>query len=308
MKLIIILTILLSVCIADAQSLYIKAFGNNSNEPIIFLHGGPGYNSTVFEALAADELSKNGFYVIVYDRRGEGRSTDSKANFTFNETFDDLNSIYTQFGIKKASLIGHSFGGIVASLYAEKFPEKINSIFLVGAPVSLQETFRTIIKSCRKIYIEKKDSVQLNYLNTLEKMDTASIEYSSYCFSYAMLNNFYSPKKLMEEASSLYKQFKTDSLLIKYASKMTYEAPRGFMENESYTTIDLTSNLRNLLSKNIRIFGMYGKEDGLYSEDQINELSNLIGSSNIKYFENCSHSVFVDRRQEFISYIKAFIK
>ena len=79
----------------------------------------------------------------------------------------------------KVNLIGHSFGGIVAALFAEKYLEKVNSIILVSAPVSLQETFRTIISESKDIYKKKKDSENLEYIEELPKMDTTSIEYSS---------------------------------------------------------------------------------------------------------------------------------
>jgi proline iminopeptidase len=73
----IILLLVLSVGIQQnfAQELYSRAFGNAKDTPILFLHGGPGYNCAGFEVSTAQELANNGFYVIVYDRRGEGRST-----------------------------------------------------------------------------------------------------------------------------------------------------------------------------------------------------------------------------------------
>jgi proline iminopeptidase len=48
----------------------------------------------VFEATTAQPLADKGFYVIVYDRRGEGRSLDSTATFTYREAITDLNEIY----------------------------------------------------------------------------------------------------------------------------------------------------------------------------------------------------------------------
>lgn len=142
----------------------------------------------------------------------------------------------------------------------------------------------------------------------LEKMDTTSIQYSSYCFGHAMQNGFYTPKTPTEEAKTIYSNFKADSLMVKYASKMSYEAPQGFWENERYTTIDLTKNLKAFQNQKIPIYGMYGKEDGLYAESQVTELQNLIGSNNLKYFDNCSHNVFMDQQAQFIEALQAWIK
>lgn len=139
-------------------------------------------------------------------------------------------------------------------------------------------------------------------------MDTVSIEYSSYCFGHAMQNGFYTPKNPSVEAKNIYSKFRTDTLLTKYASRMSYEAPQGFWKNEKYTTINLTKNLQSIQKQNIKIYGLYGKDDGLNSAQQVTDLQNLIGSSNIKYFDNCSHSVFVDQQTEFIDAIKVWTK
>ncbi len=291
----------------DAQ-LYIKSFGDKGNTPIIFLHGGPGYNCANFEGTTAQALADNGFFVIAYDRRGEGRSIDKNAKFDFIQTFDDLNAIYKEFKLDDAILIGHSYGGVVATLFAQKNPEKIRSIVLVGAPVSLQETFKTIIRSSRKIYEEKKDETNLKYIAMLEKMDTASLEYGSYCFGHAMQNGFYSPKNPTKESIGLYKKLKEDASISQHAMNMTIEGPKGFFENENYTMINLSENITRLLQKGIKIYGMYGKEDGLYSSKQIESLKSLVGDNNLLYFENCSHNVFIDQQTEFINALKNWNK
>ncbi len=300
--------LLLTIFFANGQNLYSKTFGNSNDKSIIYLHGGPGYNCVNFEATTAQKLADSGYFVIVYDRRGEGRSKDNNAKFTFKETFDDLNSIYQKYGLKKSVLIGHSFGGIVATLFAESNLDKIESIILVGAPISLQETFKTILNKSKIIYESKKDSTNLKYISMLETMDTTSIQYSSYCFVHAMQNGFYSPKNPTNEAKSIYSMFRTDTLLVKYASQMTYKAPQGFWQNEKYTTINLTANLTKLKAEKIKVYGLYGKEDGLYSSQQVLVLQNLIGMDNLQYLDNCSHNVFVDHQAQFIAAIKTWTK
>ena len=292
----------------SAQELYAQAYGNPEDQALVFLHGGPGYNSVNFERSTAQALADQGFYLIVYDRRGEGRSKDNNAKFTFQQTNDDLLGLYKKYKLKKAVLLGHSFGGIVASKFAEKHPNKVESIILVGAPVSLQETFKTIITSTKSIYEAKADSVNLNYINMLEQMDHSSLQYSSYCFMHAMQNDFYTPKDLSEEALAIYNKLKTDSVMLKYAAQMTYEAPQGFWKNENYTTIDLKSNLQAFIRDGMKVYGIYGKEDGLYSEAQVAELKEMIGADKLKYLENCSHNVFIDQQTQFIEALSNWVE
>jgi|TARA_R110000782_G_scaffold259894_1_gene350762 proline iminopeptidase len=289
--------------VALCQVLYINTFGDSTDTPIIFLHGGPGYNSSTFEVTTAKKLADKGYYVVVYDRSGEGRSINPTAKYSFNEAHNDLLKIMDSLNIKKSNLIGHSFGGMIAATFAVKNPDKIESIFLVGAPVNLQTSFKNIISKCETIYKQNNDEQNLNYIKMLKEMDTTSIYYSSYCFMHAMQNGFYSPKNPSQEAQNLYSLFSTDSILISNAQKMDQVSPVGFLKSENYTSIDISNLLIDIKAKKINIYGLYGKEDGLYSEDQIIYLKSLLGEDNLVYLENCSHNVFIDQQTKFIDTI-----
>ena len=148
-----VLSILIYKTSTGQDNFYSQSYGNPSNPAILFLHGGPGYNAFSFEFSTAEALAENGFYVIVYDQRGCGRTkTDTNSSFTFQESFNDLNLIYNKYNLEKATLIGHSFGGTVGMLFSEKFPEKVENLILVGSPISYQMTFKNIIVRCKKIY------------------------------------------------------------------------------------------------------------------------------------------------------------
>lgn len=298
-KIILLFILLLSAHNGISQELYCRTFGNAKDIPVLFLHGGPGYNCASFEVSTAQVLANNGFFVLVYDRRGEGRSPDANAKFTFQETFDDINAIYKKYNLKKVNLIGHSFGGILATLYTEKYPEKVNALQLVSAPISLQETFKTILRSSRKIYTEKNDLTNLNYIGMIEKMDPTSVEYFAYSFGHARQNGFYSPKNISAEAKTIYSD-SAKEISFKYASQMTNEPPQGFLKNENYTSIDLTRTLQKLVQNKTKIYGVYGKDDGLYSPEQIIQLEQIIGKNNVTYLSDCSHNVFMDQQALFI--------
>jgi len=271
---------------------------------IIFLHGGPGYNCAGFEATAAAPLASKGFFVIVYDRRGEGRSTDNNAKYTFEQTFDDLSHLCDSFSVKSATLIGHSFGGIVAVLYVQRNRQRVRSVLLVSAPVSLQESFKNIIERSKIIYREKNDTSNLHYIAMLEQMDTSSLEYASYSFAHAMQNGFYSPKNPTNAAKERYHNLRKDSLA-KFASQMSYQAPQGFYRNEHYTSIDLTNNIKAVLRSGIPIYRIYGKEDGLYSLAQVARLNNMLGKNNLLYLDDCSHNVFIDQQEVFLKTVES---
>jgi proline iminopeptidase len=306
MKNLFLIVCFLIVSASYSQNLYSKVFGESNSETIIFLHGGPGFNSASFERTTAQKLADQGFRVIVYDRRGEGRSKNQTAEFTFNQTYLDILSLFNQYRVKKATIIGHSFGGIIATLFATKYPEKIKSVILVSAPIAVQKTYETIIEKSKSIYLAKGDSLNLNYIKLLLTKDPKSLEYSSYCLLHAFQNGFYSTNHPTDEAKLIYSTFKSDSILNKYASQTTYQAPHGFWKNEKYTSIDISNQLKELVKNKIKVYGLYGKDDGLFSNEQIKNLQNIIRKSNLKYLERCSHNVFIDQQIEFVNQIKSW--
>jgi 3-oxoadipate enol-lactonase len=72
------------------------------------------------------------YKVIRYDRRGYGKSSEAEGAFS---NIQDLNDLYTQLQVDRASLIAMSSGGRLAIDFTLRFPEKVSSLILVGAVV-----------------------------------------------------------------------------------------------------------------------------------------------------------------------------
>jgi proline iminopeptidase len=290
-----------------AQELYIKTFGNQGDTPLVFLHGGPGYNCATFEATTAQNLADEGYFVITYDRRGEGRSA-KKAKYTFDQTSDDLAVILDKYDIEKVSLLAHSFGGMVAVNFAEKYPDRVSSVVLIAAPLNMQPSFKNVIAKSEALYKEQNNQMNLGYVQMLKTMDTTSLEYSSYSFMHAMQNGFYTPENIRDEAKPLYQKFATDTVLKNNAQKMDEVSPRGFWRMEGYTYTDYTPLYHKAKDSGVKFYGIYGKEDGLFSADQVSSISGLLGTEKVKYLDDCSHSVYIDRQDEFILSLNQWLK
>lgn len=305
-----ILTTLLCLvlCQAHSQVLYVKTYGNPKDKPVIFLHGGPGYNAAFFEVSTAARLADKGFFVIVYDRRGEGRSPDSAAQFTFSEALTDIDDLYKTYKLKKAVLLGHSFGGVLAVKYAEKNPAAVDAIVLADALLNAQETYRTILTKVKGIYEEKKDSMSLRYIGMIEQMDTAGLAYNSYTLGHAMMNGLYGPAHPSEEAKVIYQEARKDSVVKKYASQMTRQAPTGYWEHEHYTTLNMLPGLKNLMGRKVKIFAVYGKDDGLFSEKQVADVTAIIGQDRVDYLAGAGHNVFADQQVLFLNDLQKWLK
>lgn len=108
---------------------YFRTFGNGKS--ILIINGGPGMNSDGFVTLART-LSKNN-QTIIYDQRGTGKSVLDKVDgttITMKLMTEDIERLRKHLKIEKWIILGHSFGGMLASYYATIYPDRIESLIL----------------------------------------------------------------------------------------------------------------------------------------------------------------------------------
>jgi proline iminopeptidase len=137
-------------------------------------------------------------------------------------------------------------------------------------------------------------------------MDTTKLEYSSMCFMYALSNGLYSPSQPSTERQAIYEEMKK-SKKANYLSNMTNDPVYGFFMNEQYTTLDMNYYVKKVKEKNIPVFGIYGKEDGLFNQQQFDMIKKTLGDANVLLVENSSHNVFLDQRAEFLKQVKKWL-
>ncbi|AWG20835.1 alpha/beta hydrolase [Flavobacterium faecale] len=281
------------------ETLYSKAFGSREDKAVIFIHGGPSGNATLFEFTTAQNLAEKGFYVIVYDRRGEGRSGDPTATYTYEESRKDLVSIYKKHKIEKAALIAHSFGGLVATLFAEKQPKMVSCLILAGGLFDQQATYDNIIKSVSKIYQSNRDTLKLEEIAVLKNTDKNSAAYRKKCFDLAYENDFFempNPTKKAEDLRQTYQNEVLDNNI------RNQNAPILFYQNEALKNIKTKAILKKLRTQ-IKVCGIYGKQDSIFGQAQMKKMSRIVGSKQFVLLDNCSHYLFVDQQEAFLKSI-----
>lgn len=288
----------------NAQNIYSKAYGNQQKPAIIFIHGGPSGNATLFEGTTAQKLADKGFFVIVYDRRGEGRSKDDNATMTFKESFDDLNQLYDTYHLKKAHILAHSFGGIIGTLFTNQYPEKVKSLTLAGALFTQQETYDHILKQAKEHF--KDDIAQLKEISEIENLDKNSAAYRKRCYEIASKLNFFNMPNPTPESEALRKEYEAGEF--HKNNIRNANSPIKFYQNERANNLDNTSVLKEIKRKRVPIYAIYGKNDGIFSSKQLNDLKGIIGKENFKLIDNCSHYLFVDQQNEFLKFIELKLK
>ena len=110
--------------------LYFREIG--AGPPLLVLHGGPDFNHS-YLLPDLDRLSRS-FGLIYYDQRGRGRSSGAVVpeDVGIESEMDDLDRVRRYFGLETASMLGHSWGGLLAMEYATRHPDRVSHLILLN--------------------------------------------------------------------------------------------------------------------------------------------------------------------------------
>ncbi len=151
--------------------IYYRTFG--TGKPILIINGGPGMNSDGFAGIA--QLLSTNNQTIIYDQRGTGRSIVDKTDtstITMKLMVDDIEVLRKQLGIKSWIVLGHSFGGMLASYYATLYPENIDALILSSSG-GIDLDLLSYVQQSINGRLTKEESDAVNYwTNKINEGDT----------------------------------------------------------------------------------------------------------------------------------------
>lgn len=117
--------------------LWYRVAGREEGTPVVFLHGGPGQGSQTFAGYAGPALEQR-LRMVYLDQRGSGRSERPWDDaYSLGLLVDDLERLRQAWGVERISLVGHSFGTILALEYAAAHPERVERVVLAAAAPDL---------------------------------------------------------------------------------------------------------------------------------------------------------------------------
>ncbi|MFO0907750.1 MAG: alpha/beta hydrolase [Isosphaeraceae bacterium] len=100
-----------------------------SGSDVVLIHGVTGDLSLWFLSRTLQVLSQD-HRVTAYDLRGHGYSEAPPEGYTSADHAEDLLALMDQLGIERATLVGHSFGGVIAAHLATMAPERTHALVL----------------------------------------------------------------------------------------------------------------------------------------------------------------------------------
>jgi pimeloyl-ACP methyl ester carboxylesterase len=98
------------------------------DEPVVFIHGSMG--DECFAVLAEPALTDR-YRLIHYHRRGWGKSERLKAPLSIAQQAADCKAVMHHLGVKRAHLVGQSYGGTILLQMALDAPDAVHTLALL---------------------------------------------------------------------------------------------------------------------------------------------------------------------------------
>ena len=107
---------------------------HGSGDPVVLIHGYPLSGASWEKQVSA--LLSAGHRVIVYDRRGFGKSSQPTSGYNYDTFAEDLHKLLTHLNLQNFALVGFSMGGGEVARYIGKYGSKgvSHAVFLSSVP------------------------------------------------------------------------------------------------------------------------------------------------------------------------------
>jgi 3-oxoadipate enol-lactonase len=264
-----------SYFVADTVKTYYEDYGDNKKSyPLILIH--PIGGNILIWHHEISLLLKSGFRVITYEIRGHHRTNMGKVGaYALQDLVNDLHHLLEHLNVKKCSIIGHSIGGIIASMYAAQYPESVDAIVLINSsPKKFEE--KDLEKHFKTRHIAITQGIQ------------ALGEYKL---------------KALDEASDLLKDKKHSDFFRDVFTKTSVE---GFVA----ATIALYTIPENVLDKlqasNCKVFAIVGGDDEVFMR-LLEEAKEQLPEMEIRVLDGSDHWVIIEKPKEMYDILMSFL-
>jgi proline iminopeptidase len=150
---------------AHGVLIYYVAFGSGS--PLVVVHGGPGADHTYFLPYLLPLARTH--RLIFIDERGSGRSQrlQDVSLYTVENMVEDVEDVRQALHLGKISLLGHSYGGVLAQAYALKYQQNLSHLIL-------NSTFPST-KQMNEVLAREKAQMPPDKLKRLNELEAAGL-------------------------------------------------------------------------------------------------------------------------------------
>lgn len=281
-------------------------FAVGAGRNVLIIHGGPG--APYSEPWAGLDSLTTTYRFHYYDQRGAGQSTRPFDRFTSKNYYQNMTTLEQTLGIgaqladierirqilgdEQLILIGHSWGGFLATLYAAEFPERVAALVLV-APADM-------------LVMPQPDGDL--FATVRQRLPTAmQAEYDAYLKDYlnfgAIFRKSEADLQAANRAFGQYYQRATGQPLPTQAAELG-----GWMVQAMYFSIgqrhDYRAALQRITAPTLVLHGANDLQSATVSQDYVDNLVN----AQLVTIPDASHFMFEEQPVRFGEAVRGFLQ
>jgi proline iminopeptidase len=271
-----------------ASPLYWARYGRSNAPRLLLLHGGPGADHCYMLPQML-ELGEQ-YDLLFYDQRGGGRSkSDSRNPITWRTHVEDLGGLVTELGLEPLSIVGYSWGAMLALLYTveqRRNPHLVPPARLaLMSPAPLTVEYRRSFEAefnRRQHYPEVLRLREALAKSGLREKDPAA--YRLRAFELSVAGYFANPSKARDL---------TPFRVVGKVQQSVWDSLGNF---------DLMGDLEGIRTPSIVI---HGRDDPIPLASSV-EASRAIGA-NLMVLDDCGHVPYVEQPKQLFSALDTFL-
>ncbi len=281
------------------------AVGEGRN--VLIIHGGPGL--PFLQPMSGLEPLTSEFRFHYYDQRGSGESTRPIDRFESPNVYENMKALDQSLGLgaqiadierirqilgdDKLILVGHSWGGFLASLYAAEFPEHVEALILVSPANTL--------------VMPQPDPESDLFAAVRAKLPAGEqAEFDAFMKEYMNFNTLF--QKSDADLVAMNEQFGKYYMQVVDTQMPRQGRPGGWMAWGMYVSMGQRHDYRAALRKvTAPVLVIHGADD-LQSEAATRLYADTFPNAEFAVIEDAGHFSFEDQPDEFASVIMAFLE
>jgi proline iminopeptidase len=282
-------------------------FSAGAGRNVLIIHGGPGM--PFLQPMSGLEALTHEFRFHYYDQRGCGESTRPIDHFESSNMYENMTKLDRTLGLgaqiadierirqilgdDKLIIIGHSWGGFLASLYAAEFPEHVEALILVS-PANM-------------LVMPQPDADSDLFASVRAKLPAGQqLEFDAFMDEYMNFNTLF--QKSEADLIAMNEQFgKYYMQVVEETSMPRQGKPGGWMTWGMYVSMgqrhDYRSALKNVTAPVLVIHGA----DDLQSESASRMYAEAFSNAEFAVIEGAGHFSFEDQPADFTRLVNDFL-
>jgi proline iminopeptidase len=282
--------------------IYYTSFGQGS--PLMIVHGGPGATHDYFLPYLLP-LARTHRLVFI-DERGSGKSAklEDPRGYTVENMADDVEAVRQGLKLGKISLLGHSYGGVLAQAYALKYQRNLSHLLLCStfhSTAKMNEVFRRMLG--------EMDPELRNRIESLEKAGLYGkgkpYEQNRYPNDYmvAAWGEGYFPYVYQRRPDANYDPIGAGVMAWDVYREM-WGSHGEFVIDGNLKSVEYAERLKSLTVPTLITVGDHDE----CAPSLAREMHELISGSKLVVLPQSGHMTFVDQPTMFLNAVSAFLE